>query len=152
MRFMERVNGYLAESRVKIRPEKLPHGVKINDVIIGYSNIKNKRNWKNLTEKEFLAFMPEWVEDYAKRYGHTSLTNKGRISFEERVKYTPAEYRKAYQALQEYIKGDLRDADMDRNPGNKTYMILNNFFTASRDLSHGWTSKSKGEAFRNELS
>ena len=151
MDFKDRVSSYLTEARVQIKPEKLPHGVKINDVVVGYSNIKNKRNWKKLTEREFLAFMPTWIEDYSRRYGHTSLTNKGKISFEERVKYSTAEYKKAFQTLQNYISGEINDNDLDKHPGNKSYMILNNFFMAARDLSHGWTSKTHGEAFRNEL-
>lgn len=153
MNFKDRVAVYLQEARIKIKPYRLPATVKMNDVIPGYAKIKSRRLWKDLTFNEFYGFMSMWIIDYFKRYGSPKrYAKRDEIASEMRKQYTTNEYKKAFLVLNKYIDGEIRDSDLDKNPGNVAYDIVKRFFVASKDLRNGWTSKTHTEAFRNELS
>ncbi len=154
MNFKENVLSYLYEARVKIDPKKLKNPNEIEEVIPGYKHIINRRFWKTMSFSQFYGFMSMWTTDYYKRYGSRkgSYANRTQLANETRKNYTQADYKKAYECLMKYIDGEINDNDLDRNPGNVAYDILKRFFVASKDLRKGYSSKTHGEAFKNQIS
>jgi hypothetical protein len=148
------VLAYLIEARVKIDPKKLKNPNEIEDVIPGYKHIINRRFWRTMTFSQFYGFMSMWIRDYYQRYGgiDKSIGNKRETSKEAIQQYAKEEYKKAYECLMKYIDGEITNSDLDRNVGNVAYDIVKRFFVASNDLRKGWSSKTHGEAFKNQIS
>ena len=155
MNFKEATKMYLSEAIRKVEDYNLAKGVKMNDVILGWSKIKNPTQWEKIKEDEFINFIKIYMQD-------TSSRKKTRGKEDFMKNFTQEDFKDAYLKFRAIVmderklkKGqtvsfsDMR-SDLDRNPGNTSNMIVNIFFDlAAEEAKKGYTSRSHMEAVRD---
>lgn len=155
MNFKETTKLFLSESLKKVEDFNLVKGIKVNDVILGWSKIKNPTQWEKITEDEFINFISIYMQDNSNR-----RKTKGKESFIKN--FSDNDFKAAYLKFRAILmdekklkKGqavsysDMRN-ELDRNPGNTVNMILNIFFDlAAEEAKKGYTSRTHMQAIRD---
>lgn len=155
MNFKEATKMYLSEAIRKVEDYNLAKGVKMNDVILGWSKIKNPTQWEKIKEDEFINFIKIYMQDTSRR--------KKTIGKEDFMKnFTQEDFKDAYLKFRAIVMDERKlkkgqpvsfsnmRSDLDRNPGNTSNMIVNIFFDlAAEEAKKGYTSRSHMEAVRD---
>lgn len=155
MNFKDATKFYLNEAARKVEDIVLAKGVKVNDVVLGWTKIKNPTQWDKITESEFINYISLYMDDNSK---------KGRKRGERHFldNFSSSDFRSAYLKFRAILmdekklkKGqpvsfsDMR-SELDKNPGKAENMILNIFFNlAAEEAKKGVTSRSHMEALKN---
>ena len=154
MDFKQLTKFYLSEAVRKVDDVRLLKGIGVNDVILGWSKIKNPTQWEKITETEFINYINIYIGDHSKR----DRLRKEKSLIEN---FSTEDFKKAYTKFRAIIadekslkKGQpvnfatLR-GELDRNPGKPENMILNIFFNfAAEEAKKGRTSRSHMDALK----
>jgi len=155
MNFKEATKMYLSEAIRKVEDYNLAKGVKMNDVILGWSKIKNPTQWEKIKEDEFINFIKIYMQDTSRR-----KKTSGKEDFMKN--FTQEDFKDAYLKFRAIVMDERKlkkgqpvsfsnmRSDLDRNPGNTSNMIVNIFFDlAAEEAKKGYTSRSHMEAVRD---
>ncbi len=155
MNFKEATKMYLSEAIRKVEDYNLAKGVKMNDVILGWSKIKNPTQWEKIKEDEFINFIKIYMQDTSRR-----KKTRGKEDFMKN--FTQEDFKDAYLKFRAIVMDERKlkkgqpvsfsnmRSDLDRNPGNTSNMIVNIFFDlAAEEAKKGYTSRSHMEAVRD---
>jgi len=155
MNFKELTKYFLSEGVRKVDNITLEKGVRVNDVVKGWTKIRNPTQWEKITQTEFINYMNIWIGD---------KTHRGQKRGEPRFvdNFSHEDFVKAYNKFIEIVTNEklMRNfkpsnltatkTELDRNPGKPENMILTMFFNyAGQEAKKGYTSRTHLEALKN---